>query len=467
MHLPPLLRGPSSYAALVAGLLLSGATPSVALELGFEGRVLVQSSDNVEFANKGEEEEGTLGFGTIGVFGEQAGTRLRVGFSGELDTRKQLDDSDDEWDTLTRFVGAAEYDITPRTFSWYVGDILGGVRVDDGTQSITDFDTVTRNVFVTGPSFEFPVSTDSRFDARLLYVNQTEEGEELETLYNGFFQFERERIEGRRIGARLTDVYTVSPDEDLDSDFNRVSASAYIEREFPTWSWGVELGGTRYDTEEVSLNGVLAILSAERRLSRESTIGVTLRRDTNDQTLGTVEGLIEDGTALQQDADGIYDETNLELNYGFQSAATSVDVGIGVTDVDYRLLAESSSLGELADEEDQLQSYAYAYLSGALTSRLRYELGLSYRNESFDNRDDDTNSVLGSAVALYRLSRSFEVEASYYFDTSEGVESTIIDGARINEDIDRAENRVGLGIRWAPPSRASQDLTIELKSLIQ
>ena len=71
---------------------------------------------------------------------------------------------------------------------------------------------------------------------------------------------------------------------------------------------------------------------------------------------------------------------------------------------------------------------------------------------------------------LYRLGRSFELEAGYVFDRAEGLSTrpgAAGDGTLVREDIDVTENRVTLGIRWAPPSRASRDLTIELKSLLQ
>jgi len=164
---------------------------AVALDVGFESLLSVTASDNVNGANKGSqidgrsaEVEGQVGNIQFGVFGEQKGTRLKGGFAGEIISRRRLDDPDANFSSITQFLGAAELKITPRSFSWYVGNILGSVRSDDGLQSIDLADDERRNVFVTGPQFVYELDSFSRVNANIQYVNQTQDDVTLETLIN-------------------------------------------------------------------------------------------------------------------------------------------------------------------------------------------------------------------------------------------------------------------------------------------
>ena len=458
---------PLAPAALCAGGLAAVPDAARALELGFEARAFVQRSDNIGFDDAGFEEEGTLGFGTLGLFGEQRGRRVDAGFAGELDARRRLDDEDDDWDTISRFLGAAEFRITPRALSWYVGDVLGGV-LDDTLQPVDGFETRRRNVFVTGPAFGTPLGAFGRLDARLLYVNQTEEGDELETLWSALAEYRRERVPGLFWGVKGSDVYTDAPDDSGELDINRASAALLAGRERGAWELYGELGGTVYATEDEDVAGVAALARVTRNLGPDSTLALTLSRDLNDRTLGTVEGLIDDGIGEREDADGVFAETRATLEWGLEAPRTSFLAGVSVADIDYELVAEGGGFSELADEEDQVQGTAYAVLGRYLTPSLRAELAADYRREEFDNAPDETDSVLGSARLLWRFTRSFELEASYVIDRASGTGVRADDaGDDVEFDVDRTENRVGLGLRWAPPTRATRDLTIELKSLIR
>ena len=452
--------------ACAAGLACAGGA-ATALELGFEARALVQRSDNIGFDDAGEEDAGTLGFATVGLFGDRRSPRIDLGFSGEIDTRRRLDDEDDDWDSISRFLGAAEFRITPRALTWYVGDVLGGV-LDDTLQPVDGFETRRRNVFVTGPALETPLGAFGRLDARLLYVNQSEEGDELETLYSGYAEYRRERVVGRFLGVKGSNVFTDAPQASGELDFNRTSAAALAGRERGPWALYGELGATAYATDDESVSGVAALGRVTRVLGPESLVALTLSRDLNDQTLGTVEGLIADGVGERQDADGIFVETRVALEYSSDGASVNALAGIGVADIDYELEVEGDAFSELADDQDQLQGLAYAALGRALSPTLRGELAVDYRREEFDIGPDELTSVLATARLLWRFSRSFELEGSYLVDRATGTETRADeDGVALARDVDRTENRVGIGIRWAPPTRASRDLTVELKSLIR
>ena len=485
---PARLPGP----ALLALLLALVTPPAVALELGFEAYTSVVATDNVGGDDEGDpdKEDALIGTAAFGVYGEQRSRAVSAGFEGEIDARRRLDDEDQrDVDTVTRFLGAAEFRLTPRALTWYVGDILGGVRLDDAVQPISDDtgDVRRRNVFVTGPELDYALDPDTRLASRLLYVNQSEEGDALETLWNASVDWRRDTTPGSYFGLSLSDIYTDNVEEETDdagegvpvgagpaaadSDFNRVSAAAYWNRVRGFLELYGQIGATRYDTDEDSLNGLNAVLRATRTLGPDTTLAIELARDLSDQTLSTVESLVDDGTGLQPEAEGFFDETRVEAVYALTSTRTSADLGLGVARRDYRLLTgdDGVALAGANGGEDQVQGYAFGFLTRALTPRLRTELGARYERQSYDDRDDEADSILGSVRLVYRFARSFEVEAGYVFDRAEGVETRLdpASDALLREPIDVTENRATLGIRWAPPSRASRDLTIELKSLLR
>lgn len=448
---------------------------AAALELGFEGQLAVENSDNVAGVNSPDEKSGITAAAVLGVYGEQRSRRFEAAFRGELDSRKLVSEDGSSVNTISRFLGAAEFNITPRSWRWYVGDVLGGVRSDNGVQTIDDTTIDRRNVFVTGPSFQYDIRGVSRTRARLLYVNQTEESEQLETLYTGTFSYEHDTIPGSFVGFRLGDVYTdVVESADRNgsdtaaSDFNRSTVAVFMNRERGWLSLYGELGATRYDTDDESVDGVNAQLRAIRAIGPQTTLTATLTRDLNDQNLSTVESLIGgDGIGLRPDISGFFSETRLTLAYSFQSNMTSLDLGVSLAELDYQLLATDTSFTFDADGEDHRQATAFANVSHRVNSRLRGEMGVSYERQEYDNRADETDSVLASTKLVYRLSNSFELEAGLVHDAASGLLTRFSTGTGVEENVDVTENQVILGIRWAPPSRANQDLTVELKSLLR
>lgn len=465
-------------ASLVTLLVSLSCIPAVhALELGFDGLVSIEGSDNINDVNSPDEEKGTTGAASLGVYGEQRSRVIQAAFTGEIETRRILSDEDSNQTTLTRFLGAAEVSLTPRSWRWYFGDILGGVRNDNAIQTIDDTQIDQRNVFVTGPSFEYDVDGVSRTRARALYVNQTEEDELIESLYTFNLSHQRDTTPGSYYGFRVGDVYTDIPDDPdpavgqaANGDFNRSTASVFYNRLRGFIELYGELGVTRYDTEEESLNGLNVELRATRTLGPQTLVTARLTRNLNDQTLSTVESLIAgggDSAGLRPEVAGFFADTELTVSYSYQSPVTSTDVGVGISQLDYQLLATDPSLQLSANGEDQQQAFAYTSISTRLTNRLRGEVGLRYERQEYDNRRDETDSILAGGQLVYRLSRSFELEGAVVHDSASGLLTRFSAGVGVVEAVDVSENRVSIGLRWAPPSRASRDLTVELKSLLQ
>ena len=464
---------------------MANTMPVFALEIGFEGLASLEASDNVLGADSPNEEDGSIQSLVLGVFGEQRSRRVSAAFQGELDTQKTNTDDDSDIDSIGRFLGAAEFKLTPRSWTWYVGDILGGVRVDDAIQPIDDNEITRRNVFVTGPAFEYDVQGISRTNARLLYVNQTEDGEALETFFIADARHERDLTSRSSYGVTAGNIFTkVSSDDDddddeideefetADEDFNRVSLSAFFNQRIGFLSLFAELGGTRFDTDRDSVTGFNAELRATQELGPQTSFSVFVQRDLNDQALSATESLLQSGTAavgVALDASGIFTETRIGAEFNYQATDTTVALSAGFADIDFEVLTGDTADAIIVDGEDRQQGFANATWSQRLSQRLRSELGVSYETQDFTAsfRPDNSESVLLRAQLFYSLTRSFALELGYTFDNASGLRTLTNGGVQTEDDIDVTENRVLVGLRWAPPSRASQELTVELRSLLQ
>ncbi len=451
-----------------------------ALDVGFQGLLSLEGSDNVEGANAPDEQDGSIQSAVIGVYGEQRSRLVTAAFSGELDTRKTASRSDSNINSVSRFLGAAEFQITPRSWTWYVGNILGGVRTDNAIQPLDDAELERRNVFATGPAFEYEQQGISRTSARLLYVNQTQNNEALEDLFVANLRHERDLTTGSYFGARLGNVYTDLPEQDDDlaedlaePDFNRSTFGVFYNRRIGFLSLFGELGATRYDADDESLDGLNAELRATQELGPQTSASLFVRRDLNDQSLSTAESLLQNSEAavgIAPDSAGFFTETRVGAEYSYQGTDVSVDLLAGFAELDYAL-SSGGAQGADFDAEDRQQGFASAFWSKRLSQQLRSELGFNYETQDFLNRADTSESVLARATLVYSLSRSFDVQFSVTHDTGTGIRTRFVNsvggGFIENEDIDVTENRFAIGLRWAPPSRASQELTVELKSLLQ
>ncbi len=454
-----------------------------ALELGLEAQATVNVSDNIGGANAGFETEGQLLYTQFGVFGEQRGQSITGAFDGQLIAERRLDDSESEFSSISQFLGAVNWQITPRSFSWYAGDILGGVRANDGLQPIDSLQNERRNVFVTGPRFEYEVGQSSRIDARILYVNQSQTDVELESLLTTSASYEFDTDGGNTFGILLNNVFTDNPEVDTpfvagadgdlaidEGDFNRLTIAGTWTRNRGRFSYDAQLGATRFDTDLESVDGANIQLALSRQLGPQTTTSFQFSRALLDQNLTTVESLITEGTGLRPEGDGIFDETRVRVAYDFTSTVTNFEVFAGAGQADFRLLADVGEAVRDATAEDFRIVFAGGSYQRRFGPRFRANMALSYEQRDLLNRDDNTQSILGSAQFIYRLSRSFEAELTFRSTVSEGVDT--ITAAQnglpaILEDLDTTENRVVLGIRWAPPTRATRELTVALSSLLQ
>jgi len=119
----------SKLTVVIAAVL---STSTYALDIGFESALTAFDSDNIGGINTGPGDLDVPGGLTtefsFGVFGEHTARNYTGGFDANLVLRQRTGDDDTTSEnTITRFLGALDYAITPRGLNWYVGDVLGTV----------------------------------------------------------------------------------------------------------------------------------------------------------------------------------------------------------------------------------------------------------------------------------------------------------------------------------------------------
>jgi hypothetical protein len=197
------------------------------------------------------------------------------------------------------------------------------------------------------------------------------------------------------------------------------------------------------------------------------TAGIT--HSLNDQTLNTIEVLFRgdgDDAGLQPEVDGIYVETRLDVTYSIERPTSELDFGLSIAQLDYRLLTGNVSANIDPNGEDQHQGTLNATFAKYYTNRLRGVFTAAYELEEYRIRADNTDAYLVIADLIYTLTRSFDLELSLAYDSAKGMTTRGAAANPIETMIDESETRATIGVRWAPPTRASRELTVEINSLL-
>jgi len=440
--------------------------PARALDIGLEGTLRLESSDNIGAANAGEESNGQIGFMTFGVFGEQRGNLLQAGFSGEFEATRVVSDPDDEPTTLNNFFGAANLQLSP-SLTWYFGDVLGSVRTGDGVLAVNGEETARRNVFVTGPAFNAEFGTSSSVSAQTLYFHQTQQDRELEQLLSAEFVWQYDLGGGNSYGLDLNNIYTDEADEpdnpDAIADNNRFSASVFWDRQQPRWGLNTSLGGTRYDVEDTTVSGLNAQLQLTRRLGPQTSLNFAIGTDLSDEAIATIDTLLEDGEGVEPEVDGIFQSNTASLSYATVRLGTGIDVGVRFEDAQYKLIGSSASNVEL---EDNRSAAIFGNISKQFSRRLSADFGVEASRQTFANRDDEVDAISANAFVGYYLNRSFELGIGWGVASNSGIDTRNVEGGGV-ETIDSLENRVSLQLLWAPPTRATKETVVQLKQLLR
>lgn len=455
-------------AALATSVVLG--VPAHALDIGLEASARVEASDNVSGSVEGTEDEGQIGYLLLGVFGEQRGRIFEAGFSGELETRQVLDDDDSNPTTLNNFFGAANVLLTP-TFSWYFGNVLGTVQTSDELLSFEDEDTERRNVFVTGPSFNYAINSTSEVTAEVLYFNQEQNDVELAQLVTARFGWRQDTDGGNTFGIDVDDIYTDEPTTDngfgLNPDTNRFSASAFWERSRGRLAWFASLGGTRFEVDDAGgVSGVDAEFRLSRRLGPQTDVTFSIGTDLTDENISTIDSLLDDGAGLLPEAAGIFQGHRASLVYNTSSTFNTYEVGVRGSATEFQLVDE---VGALDDPrlDDNVTVSLFGVISRRLGRRMNLDLALEFENQRFSNLIDETDSIRASALLSYQINQSFSISAGLRTARSEGIStreniSLVADGS-----FETDENRALVQLRWAPPSRATQEPVVQLKQLLR
>ncbi len=466
-----------SFLAVATVALFSAS--AYALDIGFESALTVIDTDNYGGLNTGPGNLTVPGGLTtelsLGVFGEHTARNYTGGFDANILLRQRSSDDDvSEDNTITRFLGALDYSITPRGINWYFGDVLGTVLPRGQLQAldIDNDDLIRRNVFITGPEFNFELDEASRIRARLLYVNQSDDRDiELDTVYSLSASYESELSSADRWGWLLSDIFTQTPEVSIatqvqESDYNRLSAALFYARARSVNEYYFQAGLTRYSVDDDTVDGAGIQGVFTRALSPQSSVSFSAGQDLSDATLSSIESLSAEGVATVDNVDAVVLETNVSIDYRFDSAFMALDASLGYRDSDYQLLFSEDRDLTNPDTEDTTGFFGSVALFRRISRSLTGNAELSFIHEEAVNTGLEQDSLLATLSLSYELSTSWSIEGGVSHGLDEGIENTLIGTAFAETPFETEENRVFMTLRWAPPTRATKDSVLELKSLI-
>jgi predicted porin len=153
--------------------------------------------------------------------------------------------------------------------------------------------------------------------------------------------------------------------------------------------------------------------------------------------------------------------------YSFEKRNSELEFALSLAQLDYQLLTGDASQSILVDGEDQNQGALNVTYSQNFTNRLSAVFAAAYELQEHQNRDDNTDAYQLTAEFAYTLTRSFDLEFSLAYDAAKGLNTrgTAEDPELIM--IDQTEASATIGVRWAPITRASREMTLEISSLLE
>ena len=459
-----------SATTLLALTLMAVSSAATALDVGFELSARGAFSDNVNQDNAGLEEEGQIANATISLFGGQQSRRIRSGFLGEFGGRRAFAEEDDsDFLTVTRFFGSAEFQVT-RQFSWFIGDALGGSLVDNALNESdeTELFSNRRNVFITGPRFQFGLGARRTLAAEFFFIdNSDDSGEDLPEFYQADIEFNSDLGAGLSWGWEIGDIFVDNPDSSIEPDFNRLTAVISGARTRNANTWSGSIGATRFedtDGDGFAVNGFAGQLRFDRVLGAGNTFFIQLQRAVVDDTLAATESLIVDGDSRTPETAGVFNDTAFTIGQNITSGRRIINWNLGIGQDDFEAVVNDDGLftTENAAEEDQVRVFGGANLSQPLTFNLALGLGVDYEREEFTNTEEESESLQATVSLIYSVTTSFTATFTYIHDIQEGLD--IEDG--IPDITDQTENRVFISLLYAPPTRALKSEVVRLKSLL-
>ncbi len=466
----------SKLTVVIAAVL---STSTYALDIGFESALTAFDSDNIGGINTGPGDLDVPGGLTtefsFGVFGEHTARNYTGGFDANLVLRQRTGDDDTTSEnTITRFLGALDYAITPRGLNWYVGDVLGTVLPRGQLQAldIDRDDLVRRNVFITGPEVNFEIDQASRINARFLFVDQSDDRNiELENIYSLSASYESEINTADRWGWLLSDVFTDNPETDVatqvqEADYNRLSAALFWGRERSVNGYYLQAGLTQFTVDDETVDGASLQAVFTRALSPQSTFAFTVGQELTDTTLTSIEGLTTTGVATEENIDAIVQETSVAVEYRFESTLMTLDASAGLRDSDNQLLFAQNLAAIDPDTEDTTGFFGSLAVFRRFNNSLIGNAEVSFIHEEAVNTALEQDSLLTTLSLSYLLTNTWTIEGGVSYSFDEGIEANTTDTTLGDSPFELEENRVFLSLRWSPPTKATRDSTLELKSLI-
>jgi len=269
----------------------------------------------------------------------------------------------------------------------------------------------------------------------------------------------------------LSDVFTDNPETDVatqvqEADYNRLSAALFWGRERSVNGYYLQAGLTQFTVDDETVDGASLQAVFTRALSPQSTFAFTVGQELTDTTLTSIEGLTTTGVATEENIDAIVQETSVAVEYRFESTLMTLDASAGLRDSDNQLLFAQNLAAIDPDTEDTTGFFGSLAVFRRFNNSLIGNAEVSFIHEEAVNTALEQDSLLTTLSLSYLLTNTWTIEGGVSYSFDEGIEANTTDTTLGDSPFELEENRVFLSLRWSPPTKATRDSTLELKSLI-
>jgi len=442
---------------------------SQALDVGFESVLLGEYSSNafLNDSQAGVDGTSTAGKFEFSLFGQQNSELAEGGFLADFNyetVQNETEGSEDiarQNESLARFYGGLSFATPLRSLNWYVGDVLTSLLDENQLQRFTTDSERQINVFVTGPEFKREIGVMKTLDAHLYYAHQSDDTDvEPDRLYNFGTTFTSELDTGRSWGIRLSDIYT----QRVSDDYNRFSGAVFLRSEQALMTYDGAIGGTQYDSSGEGTTGLRLELGVSRSMSETRTLRLSATHDLIDQTLGAFEDLVA-GSSVREEGKGVSAETGLNFNFESRVADDVFYIDASAINSDFQLVSKAAGFTTRDVSLRDNRSYSIGTgLVRALTPRVSIKGDLGYERLEFVNRAGEIDSYSATIALDFALNNRWSLTLGTRYLEETGLATSIIEGDQGDvvssppDVLDSTENRVFFGVRWAPPTRASNDV---------
>jgi hypothetical protein len=399
-----------SAALLTAALAaqLSVSKQAAAAQLDYRANLGAGHSDNIRRVEEDEVDEDIVG-ASVQFSLNQRSPSLEADVIGDVGYYEYLDDTYDS-EVLGNVIANTRYNFVPERFSWVLDDNFGQV-LGDAFSPATPDNRENINYLSTGPDLTLPLGSQMRFRVGARY---------------GMTAYERSDLDSTNVSAQLALVRLLSSsssvslnanqrnveydEERLDADYDQTELFLQYSALGARTQMTADIGYTQIDRDATqdAEDGLLARISATRRLSSASTIQLDLGREftssagafASDQGFGGLQA----GTGQGQQTAEPFTNDTVRAAWDFRRNRTALNLYGSWDERTY----DDPSL-------DQTLMTGGGRISREMSRTTTLDVGATYSDAQFEQGVTDYHQLDATLGFVWRLSSTLTFQATYIY----------------------------------------------------